>query len=93
MEAVVASAPNYDGLANEFGQFAQDVKSEAGENMILEQNMFSEGILPMSIMRKLEDKEMAEYRRPTLTRPRQIQGTCYEAQFATWLEVGPTYLK
>jgi haloalkane dehalogenase len=82
MEAVVAVARNYDDLPKEFGQFVQGVKSEAGEQMILEQNMFIEGILPMSIMRKLDDEEMAEYRRPflnagedrrpTLTWPRQI---------------------
>jgi hypothetical protein len=82
MEAIVATAPNYDGLPKEFGQFVQGVKSEAGEKMILEQNMFIEGILPMSIMRKLEEEAMAEYRRPflnpgedrrpTLTWPRQI---------------------
>ncbi len=82
MEAIVATAPNYDALPKEFGQFVQGVKSEAGEQMILEQNMFIEGILPISVMRKLDDEEMAEYRRPflnagedrrpTLTWPREI---------------------
>jgi haloalkane dehalogenase len=50
--------------------------------MILDKNMFVERILPGSILRKLADAEMAEYRRPfatpgedrrpTLTWPRQI---------------------
>ena len=54
----------------------------AGEDMILDKNMFVERVLPGSILRKLADEEMAEYRRPfaspgedrrpTLTWPRQI---------------------
>jgi haloalkane dehalogenase len=60
----------------------QGFRSEKGEEMILEKNMFIEGILPSSILRKLSDEEMNEYRRPfaeagedrrpTLTWPRQI---------------------
>ena len=50
--------------------------------MILAKNMFVERVLPGSVLRKLTDEEMAEYRRPfmnpgedrrpTLTWPRQI---------------------
>ena len=50
--------------------------------MILANNMFVERVLPASILRKLSDEEMAEYRRPfrnpgedrrpTLTWPRMI---------------------
>src|SRR3954447_14590590 len=50
--------------------------------MILQKNMFVERVLPGSVLRKLSDEEMAEYRRPfanpgedrrpTLTWPRQI---------------------
>ena len=50
--------------------------------MILAKNMFVERILPGSVLRKLAEEEMAEYRRPfanpgedrrpTLTWPRQI---------------------
>ena len=60
----------------------QGLRSEAGEDMILEKNLFVEAILPGSIIRDLEDEEMAVYRqpfinagedrRPTLTWPRQI---------------------
>lgn len=60
----------------------QGFRSDAGEKMILEQNAFIEMILPTSILRKLSDEEMNEYRRPfanegedrrpTLTWPRQI---------------------
>jgi haloalkane dehalogenase len=58
------------------------LRSPAGEDMVLERNLFIEAILPASIIRKLTDEEMAEYRRPflrpgedrrpTLTWPRQI---------------------
>jgi len=60
----------------------QGLRSPAGEAMVLEQNVFVERALPGSMLRKLSDEEMAEYRRPflepgegrrpTLTWPRQI---------------------
>ena len=63
-------------------QVFQGFRSEMGEAMILEKNIFIERVLPGSILRKLSDAEMAEYRRPfatagedrrpTLTWPRQI---------------------
>ncbi len=58
------------------------LRSPAGEQMVLERNVFVERILPGSIARTLEPEEMEEYRRPfaepgerrrpTLTWPRQI---------------------
>ena len=71
---------------DEFNQQARPVfegfRSEAGEAMVLEKNVFVERVLPGSILRNLTDDEMAEYRRPflaagedrrpTLTFPRQI---------------------
>ena len=60
----------------------QSMRSPAGEEIILEKNVFVERILPASVMRGLGDEEMAVYRkrylaegesrRPTLTWPRQI---------------------
>ncbi len=57
-------------------------RSEAGEQMILERNLFVERVLPNSIIRELTAPEMEAYiapfaeagesRRPTLTWPRQI---------------------
>ena len=57
-------------------------RSDAGEEMILENNLFIERVLPGSILRRLTAEEMAVYRRPfrepgegrrpTLTWPRQI---------------------
>jgi haloalkane dehalogenase len=60
----------------------QALRSEAGEEMVLDKNLFVEAILPASIVRDLDPAEMAEYRRPfaepgegrrpTLTWPREI---------------------
>jgi len=60
----------------------QAMRSEAGEEIILQKNVFVERILPSSVLRKLSDEEMAVYRapfaepgesrRPTLTWPREI---------------------
>jgi haloalkane dehalogenase len=60
----------------------QGLRSPAGEQMILEQNVFVEQILPGAILRQLSDAEMAVYRRPfaergegrrpTLSWPREI---------------------
>ena len=58
------------------------MRSPAGEEMVLQKNVFVERVLPASIMRTLTDEEFAVYRRPyvepgesrrpTLTWPRQI---------------------
>ncbi len=60
----------------------QAFRSPAGEEMVLEKNVFVERVLPGSVLRDLSDDEMAEYRRPfaaggerrrpTLTWPREI---------------------
>ena len=60
----------------------QGFRSEAGETMVLEKNVFVERVLPGSVLRGLTEDEMAVYRRPfenegetrrpTLTWPRQI---------------------
>ncbi len=42
----------------------QGFRSAAGEDMILDKNMFVERVLPASILRQLDPAEMAEYRRP-----------------------------
>lgn len=58
------------------------MRSEVGEDLILNRNIFVERILPGSILRTLDEAEMLEYqrpfdkagesRRPTLSWPRQI---------------------
>jgi len=42
------------------------MKSEAGEKLILERNLFIERILPGSVLRELTEEEMEAYRRPFL---------------------------
>ena len=42
----------------------QGFRSAAGEDMILDRNMFVERVLPASILRNLAPAELAEYRRP-----------------------------
>ena len=81
MEAIVTPVTWADWPENARRAF-QGFRSDAGEDMILAKNMFVERILPGSILRKLADEEMAEYRRPfaspgedrrpTLSWPRQI---------------------
>jgi haloalkane dehalogenase len=82
MEAIVAPIAGWDDWPEQAREIFQGFRSPAGEEMILEHNMFVEGVLPMSVLRTLSDEEMAEYRRPfaqpgddrlpTLTWPRQI---------------------
>jgi haloalkane dehalogenase len=82
MEAIVAPVPSWDAFPADFQTTFQAFRSDAGEEMVLNQNIFVEGVLPASILRDLSDAEMAEYRRPfleagegrrpTLTWPRQI---------------------
>ena len=59
----------------------QGFRSEAGEGMVIDKNLFVEAVLPGSILRDLAPEEHDEYRRPfvepehrrpTLTWPREI---------------------
>ena len=79
MEAITAPLSWAD--FGEAGSIFRALRSEKGEQMILEENVFVETILPRSILRKLGDHEMAAYRAPFLKRedrlptlvwPRQI---------------------
>jgi haloalkane dehalogenase len=81
MESIVAPM-EWDQFPKAASPVFQAFRSPAGEELILEQNAFIEQVLPTSILRKLSDEEMDEYRRPfreagearrpTLTWPRQI---------------------
>ncbi len=81
MEALVKPVSWADWPEQARGIF-QGFRSPAGEEMVLEKNVFVEAVLPGSMMRTLSDEEMAEYRRPfaepgegrrpTLTWPREI---------------------
>ena len=81
MEAIVRPV-SWDEWPEQSRPVFSGLRSPAGEELVLDRNVFVERILPGSIMRKLTVEEMAEYRRPytdggesrrpTLTWPRQI---------------------
>ncbi len=80
MEAIVKPL-TWESWPEDARGIFQGFRSEAGEAMVIEQNLFVEAVLPASIMRQLNDAEHDEYRRPfveprhrrpTLTWPREI---------------------
>ena len=82
MEAVVKHVESWDDWSPSAVPVFQGFRSEAGDAMVLDKNIFVEKVLPGSVLRGLTDAEMEVYRRPfrepgedrrpTLTWPRQI---------------------
>ena len=81
MESIVRPVASWAEWSETAVPVFQGFRSDKGEQMILDRNLFIERVLPGSVMRKLSDAEMAEYRKPfleredrwpTLTWPRQI---------------------
>ena len=81
MEGIVR-AMTWDEWPEAIRPLFQGFRSEGGESMVLDKNVFVERVLPGSVLRGLSNEEMAVYRRPfenagedrrpTLTWPRQI---------------------
>lgn len=81
MEAIV-KPPSWSSWPEEARGIFKAMRSQAGEEMVLQKNKFVEKILPASIIRDLSAAEMSEYRRPyveagesrrpTLVWPREI---------------------
>ncbi len=81
MEAIVRPV-TWDDWPEAAVSLFQNFRSPAGEEMVLEKNIFVENVLPASVIRELSEAEMTEYRRPyleagesrrpTLTWPREI---------------------
>ena len=81
MEAIVRPV-TWDEWPEAARAVFQGFRSEAGEAMVLDKNLFVERVLPGSVLRDLTEDEMTVYRRPflnpgedrrpTLTWPRQI---------------------
>jgi haloalkane dehalogenase len=81
MEAIVGPV-TWDSWPEAARPVFEGMRSDAGESMVLDGNIFVERILPASIIRDLTDEEMDVYRapylepgesrRPTLAWPRQI---------------------
>ena len=64
MEAIVRPV-TWDEWPEQARQIFQGFRTPGvGEQMVLEQNMFVEGVLPGAILRKLSDEEMNRYREP-----------------------------
>ena len=81
MEGIVRPIAGWDEWSAAATPVFQGFRSDKGEAMILDRNLFIERVLPGSVLRKLTDAEMTEYRKPflqredrwpTLTWPRQI---------------------
>ncbi|MGB3446309.1 MAG: haloalkane dehalogenase [Xanthobacteraceae bacterium] len=81
MEAIVRPLAGWEEWSPSAVPVFQGFRSDKGEQMILDRNLFVERVLPGSVLRKLSDAEMAEYRKPfvqredrwpTLTWPREI---------------------
>jgi haloalkane dehalogenase len=81
MEGIVRPV-TWDEWPDAARQVFRGFRSDAGEAMVLDKNIFVERVLPGSVLRRLTDEEMSVYRRPflepgedrrpTLTWPRQI---------------------
>lgn len=102
MEAIIQPVASWDEFPDAARDIFQGFRSEAGEQMVIENNLFVEAVLPGSILRDLTPEEHDEYRRPfvepqhrrpTLTWPRQIPIEGEPADvveivdaYATWLD-------
>ena len=81
MEGIVTPV-TWDDWPDAATKVFQGFRSDAGESMVLEKNLFIERVLPGSVLREMTEEEMTVYRRPylepgedrrpTLTWPRQI---------------------
>ncbi|MGI9345610.1 MAG: haloalkane dehalogenase [Gammaproteobacteria bacterium] len=82
MEAIVQPIADWSQWPENARPIFQGFRSPAGEDMVLDKNIFVERVLPGSVLRELSEAEMTVYRRPfqesgesrrpTLTWPREI---------------------
>ncbi|WP_059020094.1 haloalkane dehalogenase [Mycobacterium sp. M26] len=63
----IATPISWSDFPNRVRPVFQGFRSPEGEQMVLTDNMFVEGVLPASILRTLSDEEMDHYRRPFAT--------------------------
>lgn len=106
MEGIVMPLPSWDDWPEKARGIFQGFRSSKGEAMILQRNLFIEAVLPGSILRKLTEEEMDNYRTPFLMAtdrqtmlnwPRQIpiggepsNIVAMVQQYADWLSNTPT---
>jgi haloalkane dehalogenase len=105
MEGIVMPLPSWDDWPEKARGIFQGFRSPKGEDLVLKRNLFIEGVLPNSILRKLTHDEVATYRapfvkeedrQPMLNWPRQIPIAGEPAnvvalvqQYAQWLSTSP----
>jgi haloalkane dehalogenase len=101
METIVTRL-TWDDWPEESRKIFQAMRSDAGEEIILEKNVFVERILPASVLEPLSEETMAEYRRPyrehgesrrpTLTWPRELPVDGEPAAVAAILDANEEWL-
>ncbi len=64
MEGIVRPLKNWDEWPSSSAPIFQGFRSEAGEKLVMEKNIFVEKVLPGSVLRGLTEEEMEVYRRP-----------------------------
>ncbi|WP_420392849.1 haloalkane dehalogenase [Acuticoccus sp.] len=82
MEGIVRPIASWDGWPEDARGIFQAMRSDAGDQLVLQKNVFVERILPAATLNGVSDAAMAHYRapfaepgegrRPTLDWPRQI---------------------
>ena len=101
MEGIVAPYASWSDFNKDAAPLFQALRSDVGENLILDKNVFIERILPGSILRDLTPEEMDEYRRPflqredrwpTLTWPRHIPIEGEPAEMVTLVDAYSEWL-
>lgn len=101
MEAIVQPFPTWDDFSKEAAPLFQALRSDAGEMLIFDKNVFIERILPGSVLGDLAEEDMRAYRKPfgdkstrwpMLTWPREIpiagapaDVTERVADYASWM--------
>ncbi len=68
LEAIIAPVPSWDSFTPDFPEVRKIFQGfrtpEVGWDMIVNQNMFVEQVLPGAVLRKLTEEEMTQYREP-----------------------------
>ena len=70
MEAIIAPVPGWDVMPAAFQEMFKAFRTpDVGWNLIVDQNVFVEQVLPGAIARQLSQQEMDRYREPYLDPP------------------------
>ncbi|WP_171102973.1 haloalkane dehalogenase [Ruegeria sp. HKCCD7255] len=101
MEGIVKPLADWSEFNPQAAPLFQGFRSDKGEELVHDRNLFVEKVLPGSVLRDLTEAEQNEYRRPfrnredrwpTLTWPRQIpiggdpaDVTTIAAEYADWM--------